>query len=114
MWKRSVSACSRSDSAKTTKSPSSATTGPTGFHAELAAQSLGAVPVGIYPDSVSEELFSLTDACDAKILIVEDQEQVDKVLEVRDRLHDVERIVYADERGMRLYDDPMLRALCAG
>ena len=84
---------------------------PDWIHAELAAQSLGAVPVGIYPDSVNEELFSLTDACDAKILIVEDQEQVDKVLEVRDRLHDVERIVYADERGMRLYDDPMLMPL---
>ncbi len=84
---------------------------PDWIHAELAAQSLGAIPVGIYPDSVSEELFSLTDACDAKILIVEDQEQVDKVLEVRDRLHDVERIVYADERGMRLYDDPMLMPL---
>ena len=84
---------------------------PDWIHAELAAQSLGAVPVGIYPDSVSEELFSLTDACDAKIPIVEDQEQVDKVLEVRDRLHDVARIVYADERGMRLYDDPMLMPL---
>ena len=84
---------------------------PDWIHAELAAQSLGAIPVGIYQDSVSEELFSLTEACDAKILIVEDQEQVDKFLEVRDRLHDVERIVYADERGMRLYDDPMLMPL---
>ena len=52
---------------------------PDWIHAELAAQSLGAIPVGIYQDSVSEELFSLTEAADAKLLIVEDQEQVDKV-----------------------------------
>ena len=53
----------------------------------------------------------LAEAADAKILVVEDQEQVDKVLDVRDRLGAVERVVYADERGMRSYDDPLLMPL---
>ena len=78
---------------------------------ELAAQALGAIPLGIYQDSVSEELVVLAEASDAKLLIAEDQEQVDKVLEVRHRLPKLERVIVSDPRGMRGYDDPCLMAL---
>ena len=78
---------------------------------ELAAQALGAIPLGIYQDSVSEELVVLAEASDAKLLIAEDQEQVDKVLEVRHRLPKLERVIASDPRGMRGYDDPCLMAL---
>ena len=74
---------------------------------ELAAQSIGAVTVGIYPSSVREEvgyLLSYTGAC---VVLAEDQEQVDKVLDLRDRLPHIKKVIFEDPKGMRGYlDDP--------
>ena len=72
--------------------------------AELAAQSLGAVSMGVYQDSVAEEVQFLVDFADARVVVAEDQEQVDKVLEVWDRLPKVEHVVYYDPKGLRSYD----------
>ena len=52
----------------------------------LAAQSIGAVPVPIYQDSVGEELAYVLDHCNARFLVAGDQEQVDKVLDIKDNL----------------------------
>jgi long-chain acyl-CoA synthetase len=61
------------------------------------------VTLGVYQDSVAEEVRYLVDWSEARVLVVEDQEQVDKVLEVRERLPRLERIVFYEPRGLRAY-----------
>ena len=78
--------------------------------AELAAQSIGALPLGLYQDSISEELAKMLEAAEARVIVAEDQEQVDKVLEVRGRVPELSAIVYYDPRGMYGYEAPGLMA----
>jgi long-chain acyl-CoA synthetase len=73
-----------------------------------AAQALGAVPVPLYQDSVADEMAFVLDNADVKIAIVEDQEQVDKMLEVRERCPKVTHIVYDDTRGLEKYAQDFL------
>ncbi|MBE1285361.1 MAG: AMP-binding protein [Rhodobacteraceae bacterium] len=70
----------------------------------VAAQSVGAVPVPVYQDSVAEEMAYVLGHCGAKYVIAGDQEQVDKVIEIQDQLHQMEHVIYLDPRGMRKYD----------
>ncbi len=81
---------------------------PEWFWAELAAQSAGGVVVGISASCTPQELASIVAHCDAAFVVAQDQEQVDKVLEVKDRLPLVRRVVYWVPRGMRHYVDPVL------
>ncbi len=74
------------------------------YWAMIAAQSVGAVPVPVYQDAVAEELAYVLDHCGARFVIAEDQEQVDKVLEVEDKLPALEHVIFLDARGMRKYD----------
>jgi long-chain acyl-CoA synthetase len=74
----------------------------------VAAQSVGAIPVPLYQDSVAEEMEYVLDHCGARFAIVSDQEQVDKVIEVQDRLHQFEHMIYLDPRGLRKYDHSRL------
>ncbi|MDE2804104.1 MAG: AMP-binding protein [Gemmatimonadota bacterium] len=76
--------------------------------AELAAQAIGALPLGLYQDSISSELGKMLEAAEVRVIVAEDQEQVDKVLEVRDGLPGLETIVYYDPRGMYAYEAPGL------
>jgi long-chain acyl-CoA synthetase len=77
----------------------------------LAAQSLGAVPIPLYQDAVGAEcVFPITNA-DVRFAMVEDQEQVDKLLEIRDRCPDLSQIFYDDPRGLRNYEEPGLTGL---
>ena len=74
----------------------------------LAAQSLGAVPIPLYQDAVGAEcIFPITNA-DVRFAIVEDQEQVDKLLEIRDRCPYLGHIIFDDPRGLRNYAEPGL------
>jgi long-chain acyl-CoA synthetase len=75
-----------------------------------AAQALGAIPVPLYQDSVAEEMSFVLANADVRIAVVEDQEQVDKLLEVKERCPRLERIIYDDPRGLRHYDPKLLRA----
>lgn len=70
----------------------------------VAAQSVGAIPVPVYQDSVAEEMSYVLSHCGARFVIAGDQEQVDKVLEVQEQLENLEQIIYLDPRGMRKYD----------
>ncbi|WP_293575434.1 AMP-binding protein [Phaeobacter sp.] len=70
----------------------------------VAAQSVGAVPVPLYQDAVAEEMSYVLGHCGARFVIVGDQEQVDKVIEVQDQLPNLEQVIYLDPRGMRKYD----------
>ncbi|WP_286134897.1 AMP-binding protein [Neptunicoccus cionae] len=74
------------------------------YWAMVAIQSCGAVPVPLYRDAVAEEMAYVLDHCSARFVIAEDQEQVDKVLEVQDGLNMLEQVIYLDPRGMRKYD----------
>jgi long-chain acyl-CoA synthetase len=77
----------------------------------LAAQSLGAIPVPLYQDAVAAEfIFPITNA-DVCFAIVEDQEQVDKMLEVREQCPQLRGIWFDDPRGLRNYDEPGLATL---
>lgn len=69
-----------------------------------AAQSLGGIPVPAYQDAVAEEMQYVLEHAEAKFVLAEDQEQVDKVIEVKDRCPDLKEIIYSDPRGMRNYD----------
>ncbi len=74
----------------------------------VAAQMIGAVPVPLYQDSVAEEMAFVLDHCGARFAVVSDQEQVDKVIEVQDKLHDFKDMIYLDPRGLRKYDHTRL------
>jgi long-chain acyl-CoA synthetase len=75
---------------------------------EIAAQAAGAASIGIYQDSNLTEVAYVIDHCDASIVVAEDQEQVDKILEMLDKLPKVRHVVYTDPRGLRKYDHPAL------
>jgi long-chain acyl-CoA synthetase len=79
----------------------------------LAVQSLGAVPVPLYQDAATTEYVFPINNAEVRFAIVEDQEQVDKMLEVRESCPQLERIWYDDPRGLRNYDEPGLAALDA-
>ncbi len=76
--------------------------------AELAAQSLGGIPLGIYQDSVLTEVIYVIDHSDATIVVAEDQEQCDKILELKEKIPKVVKLIYTDPKGMRHYDDDLL------
>ncbi len=70
----------------------------------VAAQMIGAVPVPVYQDCVADEIAYVLDHCGARFAVIEDQEQVDKIVEVKDRLPGIEHMIYLDARGLRKYD----------
>jgi long-chain acyl-CoA synthetase len=78
------------------------------YWAVAAAQALGGVPVPIYQDSIVEEMEYVLEHAGVRFVVAEDQEQVDKVLAVRDKVPGIELIVYKDPRGMRHYREPGL------
>ena len=76
----------------------------------VAAQSIGAIPVPIYQDSVAEETAFVLGHAEARFALVEDQEQVDKLLEVKEKNPGLEKIIYDDSRGLRHYQQDFLTA----
>lgn len=84
---------------------------PEGLWAEMAALSVGGVVVWLYQDSLLDEVQYIVDHSDARFLVGEGQEEVDKALAIKDRCPKLERIVWDDPKGMRGYDDPSLISL---
>ncbi|MFL6144570.1 MAG: AMP-dependent synthetase/ligase [Labedaea sp.] len=79
------------------------------LYSDIGAVAVRAVTVGLYPTNPAAEVEYLLSHSGARILIAEDQEQVDKALEVLDRLPELEKIVYVDPRGIRhRYTEPKL------
>ena len=76
-----------------------------------AAQLIGAVPVPCYQDSAADEILYILDHAEVKLVIAENQEQVDKILEVIDRLPKVKLIMYDDQRGLENYKNSKLLPL---
>ncbi len=78
------------------------------YMAMMAAQSLGAIPVPLYQDAVAQEMVYVLQDAEISVAVVEDQEQVDKMLEVREQCPALKHVVYDDPRGLRHYTDAML------
>jgi len=81
---------------------------PEWLYAELAAQAIGGASVGIYQDSVAEEVRYLVEASDARVIVAEDQEQVDKIIEIWPQLRGVLKVIYYEPKGLRSYREPYL------
>jgi long-chain acyl-CoA synthetase len=77
----------------------------------MAAQMLGAIPVPVYSDAVAEELAFVLAHAETRYAAVEDQEQVDKIISVKERLPKLEHMVYDEKRGLRDYDHSQLHAM---
>ncbi|WP_416914932.1 MAG: AMP-binding protein [Roseicyclus sp.] len=86
---------------------------PALYWSMVAAQKVGAVPVPLYQDAVAEEMAYVLEHCFARFVICGDQEQVDKVLEVQERVPQIEHIIYQDARGLRKYDHSKLHSLAS-
>ncbi|MBI1395756.1 MAG: AMP-binding protein [Betaproteobacteria bacterium] len=74
----------------------------------MAAQALGGIAVPLYQDAVADEMLFVLENAGITLAVVEDQEQVDKLLELRPRFPGLEHIVYDDPRGLRNYPDAPL------
>jgi len=84
---------------------------PQVYAAMVAAQVLGGIPVPVFQDAIAREIQYVIDHADATIVFAEDQEQVDKILELKGSLPKVARLIYEDPKGLRHYADPLLMSL---
>jgi len=76
---------------------------PEMFFMAIGAQAVGMISVAIYQTTMPEEIAQLLDYMKATMVFCDDQEQVDKIVEIRDRLPDLKKVIYEDPRGMRSY-----------
>src|SRR5438105_12288565 len=80
------------------------------YFAQLAAMSLGGIAVPVYQDAIASELAYVLDHAEISVVVAEDQEQVDKILSLKDRLPHLKLLVFDDPRGLLNYDDPLLKS----
>ncbi len=78
------------------------------YIAMMAAQTLGAIPVPLYQDAVAQEMAYVLHDAEVAVVVAEDQEQVDKMLEIHGQCPALRHVVYDDPRGLRHYSDPLL------
>lgn len=81
---------------------------PEWYWAELACQSLRGAAVGIFVDCLPEEVRYIVDHSEAVFVIVRDQEQTDKIVQIRGEVPRVKKVIYWDPKGMWSYDDPFI------
>ncbi len=81
------------------------------FWGEWATLAARGTAVCLYPDMTPQEMHYMLDHSEAVCLLCEDQEQVDKALELKDRLPKIRKVIYWDSRGMWQYSDPILMTL---
>jgi long-chain acyl-CoA synthetase len=81
---------------------------PQWYYAELATQANHGASVGVYPDSTPLEIKYFAENSEARFVVAQDQEQVDKLLEIKDELPLLEKVVYWSYKGLAHYDDPIL------
>ena len=77
----------------------------------LATQALGAIPIPLYQDAAAPECVFPINNADVRFAVVEDQEQVDKLLEIREQCPQLGRIYFDDPRGLRKYNEPGLQSI---
>ena len=81
---------------------------PEWFWGEFATQAAGGTVTGIFVDSIPSEVKYVAEHSGAKFAIVNDQEQTDKFLEIKEELPLLKKVIYWDPKGLRNYDDPIL------
>lgn len=81
---------------------------PEWAYSDVATVAIRAITMGLYPTNPPSEVQYLLSNSESKILIAEDQEQVEKALAIKDQVRSLERIIYIEPRGVRSLDDPML------
>jgi long-chain acyl-CoA synthetase len=79
----------------------------------VSAQHCGAIPVPLYQDMGAEEMAYVLEHSEATFAVVEDQEQVDKLLSIKERTPNLRQVAYLDPRGLRKYDHATLHDLSA-
>jgi len=84
---------------------------PEGLWVEVAALCAGGIGVWLFQDSLIDEVSYIIDHSDAKFLVGEGQEEVDKALSIRDRCPKLRKVIWDDPKGLRNYDDPILIGL---
>ena len=84
---------------------------PSLYATMLATQTLGAIPVALYQDAAAPECVFPINNAEVRFAVVEDQEQVDKMLEIREQCPQLAHILFDDARGLRNYDEPGLAGL---
>jgi len=75
---------------------------------EFATQAAGGIATGIFVDSIPSEVKYIAEHSDARFAVVNDQEQTDKFLEIKDELPLLRKVIYWDPKGLKNYDDPIL------
>jgi long-chain acyl-CoA synthetase len=78
------------------------------YAAQLSAQALGGVSVPVYQDSIASEMAYVLNHAEVSVVVAEDQEQVDKIISLKDRLPELRWLIYDDARGMGAYNQPFL------
>ena len=86
---------------------------PEWYWAELACQSMGGVSVGIFVDCVPEEIRYIIDHSETVIAVARDQEQIDKILAIKDDVSRVRKVIYWEPKGMWSYKDPLIMSFQA-
>ena len=81
---------------------------PEWFFGEFAIQAAGGIATGVFVDSIPSEVKYIAEHSGAKYAIVNDQEQTDKFLEIKEQLPFLQKIIYWDPKGLKNYDDPLL------
>ena len=81
---------------------------PEGLYSELAAQTLGGAIVGIYPDSHLDQVEYIINHSDSVFVVAGDQEQADKMLDIKEKCPSVSNVIVDDPKGMRHYGDSIL------
>jgi len=80
------------------------------YWAQMAALCLGGIPVPLYQDAIEKELEYIIEHSEAKFVVAEDQEQVDKMLALKKKVPSMEMIIFDDPRGMRHYKQPFIKS----
>ncbi len=87
---------------------------PQWYNAELAAQANRGVSVGLYSDLTPGEIKTIAEHSEARFAVVEGQEQIDKLLQIKDQLPRLQRVIYWNYKGLAHYDDPVITGLPTG
>jgi long-chain acyl-CoA synthetase len=81
---------------------------PEWFWGEFAAQAAGGIATGVFVDAIPAEVKYIAAHSGARFAVVNDQEQTDKFLEIKDELPELKKVIYWDPKGLKNYDEPLL------
>jgi long-chain acyl-CoA synthetase len=81
---------------------------PRWYYAELAVQANHGAVVGVYPELLPSEIKYIAENSEARFALVQDQEQVDKLLQIKDSLPRLKKVIHWSYKGLAHYDDPIL------